>query len=93
MSLRGRIEFHVQPRASKTQVAGLHDGRVRVRLAAPPVDDAANEALVAFVAQRLGVPKRQVQIVGGRTSRRRVLEIEGVTSERALTALLTSSAD
>ena len=81
-----RLEVYVQPRASKTEVAGMHDGRIKIRLAAPPVDGAANAELVSFVASRLGIAKSKVRVVAGEASRRKVLEIEGVDAE-ALTRL------
>jgi uncharacterized protein (TIGR00251 family) len=76
-----RIEVHVQPRASKTQLAGLHGGRLKIRLAAPPVDGAANVALVEFIAEKLGVAKSRVRVVAGVTSRQKVVEVDGVTEE------------
>lgn len=77
-----RFEVHVQPRASRTELAGLHGGALKVRIAAPPVDDAANRALVQFLAQCLGVARRSVRIVAGETSRTKVLEVDGVTPEQ-----------
>jgi len=56
----------------------VHDGHPKIRLAAPPVDGAANAALVEFVAKRLGIAKSRVKVVGGLTSRRKMLEVEGV---------------
>ena len=56
----------------------MHDGRPKIRLAAPPVDGAANAALVEFVAKRLKIAKSRVKVVGGLTSRRKMLEVEGV---------------
>ena len=76
-----RIEVHVQPRASRTELAGLHGGRLKIRLAAPPVDGAANAALVEFVAEKLGVAKSRVRVVAGATSRQKVVEIDGVTEQ------------
>jgi uncharacterized protein len=73
-----RIDVYVQPRASKTAVAGMHDGAMRIRLAAPPVDGAANAALIAFVAERIGIAKSRVRVVAGLTSRRKIVEIDGV---------------
>jgi uncharacterized protein (TIGR00251 family) len=70
----------LQPRASRNEVAGVLDGVLRVRLHAPPVDGAANEALVAFLADRLAVPRRGVRIVTGATSRTKTIEVEGVSS-------------
>jgi uncharacterized protein len=65
----------------------LHDGVIKIRIAAPAVENAANEALVDFVAAALGVSKRSVRIVSGRTSRRKVLAIDGVTEEEVATKL------
>lgn len=72
----------MQPRASRTELAGLHGGALKVRVAAPPVDDAANRALIEFLAACLGVAKRSVRIVSGETSRTKVLEVDGVTAEQ-----------
>ena len=52
-----RISVYVQPRASKTAIAGMHDGAIKIRLAAPPVDGAANTALIEFIAERVGVAR------------------------------------
>jgi uncharacterized protein len=76
-----RFEVYVQPRASKTELAGTHDGVIKIRVAAPAVENAANRALVEFVAQQLGIAKRSVRVVSGSSSRRKILEIEGVTAE------------
>lgn len=70
-----RFRVRVVPRASRTGVAGVHDGALRVRLAAPPVDGKANAALVRFVSRALGVPRAGVRIVGGATGRSKVLEV------------------
>jgi uncharacterized protein len=82
-----RLEVYIQPRASKSEVAGMHDGVIKIRIAAPAVENAANEALVEFVAEVLGIAKRSVRIVSGGTSRRKVLDIDGVT-EKELSARL-----
>ena len=58
----------------------MHGGALKIRLHAPPVDGAANEALVAFLADRLAVPRRAIRIVTGATSRTKLVEVEGVTS-------------
>jgi uncharacterized protein (TIGR00251 family) len=82
-----RINVYVQPRASKTAVAGEHDGAIRIRLAAPPVDGAANAALVEFIAERLRIAKSRVRVVAGQTSRRKVIEIDDVNLEAVNAAL------
>ncbi len=88
MSVPTRITVHVQPRASRTEVAGLHDGCVKIRVAAPPVEGAANLAVVELVADRLKIAKSRVRVVSGATGRRKVLEIDGVPADVAAAALL-----
>src|ERR1700756_2027344 len=87
MSAAVSIGVYVQPRASKTELAGMHDGLLRIRLAAPPVDGAANAALAAFIADKLGIAKSRVRIVSGLTGRRKVVRIDGVTAEAVAAAL------
>jgi uncharacterized protein (TIGR00251 family) len=84
----GRLSVYVQPRASKTEVAGMHGASIKIRIAAPPVDDAANAMLCEFVARKLGLPKRAVRIVAGASSRAKQLEIDGVGAEAAMRRLL-----
>jgi uncharacterized protein (TIGR00251 family) len=74
-----RFTVRVQPRAPRSKVDGVHAGALRVRLAAPPVDGAANEELIALLAEQLRVPKRAISIVSGGTSRTKLIQIEGVT--------------
>jgi uncharacterized protein (TIGR00251 family) len=83
-----RFAVHVQPRASRTEVAGLHDGCVKVRLAAPPVDGEANAELIRFVAAKLDIPRARVHLVAGLTSRRKTLTIDGMDANAAVAALL-----
>ena len=79
----GRITLtlHIQPGAKKTEFAGLHGDALKIRLSAPPVDGKANEALIKFVAETLKLPKSAVSLKSGQTSRRKVLEVTGATSE------------
>jgi uncharacterized protein len=90
MADSARINVYVQPRASKTAVAGMHDGCVKIRLAAPPVDGAANAALVEFVAEQVSVAKSRVRITAGLTGRRKIVEVDGVTEEQLRVALCVS---
>jgi hypothetical protein len=78
-----RIAVQVQPRASRTEVVGLHGDSIRIRLAAPPVDGAANEALVRFLAETLGVARGAVTIVSGHAGRRKLVAVEGIGAEEA----------
>jgi hypothetical protein len=73
------LTVHVVPRADKNEVAGTYAGALRIRLCAPPVKGAANTALVAFVAELLGIARHQVEIVSGRNSRHKVLHISGLS--------------
>ena len=77
------IEVRVIPRAGRTGLAGTRDGALLVRIAAAPVDGAANDALVALLAKALGRPKRAVTILSGETSRTKRVRVEGVTAEEA----------
>jgi len=76
-----RVHVHVQPRSSRSEVVGTFGAALKVRLLAPPVDGAANDALVALLAMELGVPRRDVRIVHGSTSRAKVVEIDGTTAD------------
>ena len=87
-----RVHVHVQPRASRSEVVGLHGAALKVRLLAPPVDGAANDALVALLAKRLGLSRRDVRIVQGATSRSKIVELDGTTAD-AVRALAESGTD
>ena len=76
-------ELLIQPRASKTEAVGEHDGRLKIRLAAPPVDGAANEELIRWLADILGIPKRNVSLISGEAGRRKRVRLMGVTAETA----------
>lgn len=78
-----RLSIRVQPRASRTEVAGLHGDTLRVRLSAPPVDGAANEALLKFLAERLSVRRSAVQLISGATSRSKLVSVAGIDLEQA----------
>lgn len=74
----------VQPRASRTGAAGEHAGLLRIRLAAPPVDGAANDELVGWLAKTLRVRRNDVLLRTGTTSRRKIVEVRGVTAKQVL---------
>lgn len=76
-----RFAVRVQPRASKNEVAGIHGTALKIRLQAPPVDGAANDALVSFLADSLGVSRRSVRIISGDSSRNKTVEVDGVTAQ------------
>lgn len=70
------LDLSIVPGAKRTEVIGLHDGALRVRLAAPPVDGKANDALIAWLAKELGVPRRSVELLRGASSRRKQVRVE-----------------
>jgi uncharacterized protein (TIGR00251 family) len=79
----------VQPRASRTEIVGEHGGALKLRVAAPPVDGAANEELIRFLARSLSVPQSAVRVLRGSTGRRKVVEVAGI-SAADVRALLSS---
>ena len=81
------LSLVIQPRAGKTAVVGEHGDALKVRIAAPPVDGAANAMLTEFLAKTLGVAKAAITIRSGETGRRKVLRIEGVTAEQVRSTL------
>ena len=76
----GRLTFNVRvvPRASRSEVVGAHDGALRVRLAAPPVDGAANDELVRLLARVLGVTRTAIAVTAGQTSKLKRVAVSGI---------------
>jgi len=83
-----RFDLRVSPRASRDAIGGVHDGALRVRVTAPPVDGEANAAIVKVLAKALRVPKRAVTIVSGEASRTKRVQVDGASAAqvRALAA-------
>jgi len=81
----GRVRFsvRVQPRAARSELAGEYGDALRIRLAAPPVDGAANDELVSFLSNVFAVARKSIRILAGETARSKLIEIEGIT-ERAV---------
>ena len=77
------VTVHVQPGAKRSEVVGRHGDALKVRVAAPPVDGKANQAVVALMAKVLGVRTGDVELVAGASQRRKRLRIAGVTLEQA----------
>jgi len=73
----------VQPRASQSGIAGELDGALKIRLAAPPVDGEANEALIRLLARFFNVPRAQVEIISGQTSKHKVVRVDGFSAIEA----------
>jgi uncharacterized protein (TIGR00251 family) len=85
----GALTFAVRvvPRASRSEVVGEHDGALRVRVAAPPVEGAANEELRRTLARALGVPARAVEITGGHTGKTKQVRVRGANRHQLLRLL------
>lgn len=76
-----KFKVRVQPRASRNQVVGWMADHLRIRLTAPPLEGEANDQLVSFLAQQLGVPRASIRLLAGRTSRSKVIEVKGLKVE------------
>jgi uncharacterized protein len=74
------LPVRVHPGAKRNAVTGTHDGAVKISLTTPPTDGRANEALIAFLAERLNVPRSRIALVSGQTSRSKVLRITGLNA-------------
>jgi uncharacterized protein len=88
-----RLVVHVVPRARRSTVAGRRGDAIKIKLAAPPVDGAANAELIRFVAVQLGVPRSAVTILNGAAGRRKTLAVRGVTAGAVARALLRMTDD
>ena len=86
----GGVTFAVRvaPRASRNQIVGVEGGALKIKLTAPPVEGAANAALIAFVAEWLGVRRSAVSIVSGDKARNKLVRVNGVTRKRVETGYL-----
>lgn len=76
------LNVQVVPRASRNEVVGILGDALRIRLQAPPVEGAANDALIAFLAKMLGIRQRQVEILSGHASRRKTVVISGLSKDQ-----------
>ncbi len=87
----GRIVVYCQPGAKQTQCVGLHDGKPKIQLKAPPVDGAANKALIAFLSEVMGVPKSAISIELGASGRTKRVEVAGVDDAELSRRLLAAA--
>ena len=82
------LSVKLQPRASANEIGEPLGNELRIKVTAPPVDSAANEALVRLLAERLDCPRNRIELVRGNTSRHKVLKLHGVSAEDALAKLI-----
>ena len=81
------LPVRVHPGAKRNAVTGTHDGAVKVSLTTPPTGGRANEALIAFLAERLNIPRSRLALVSGQTSRSKVMRITGLNATEVETRL------
>ena len=86
------LNVYAQPRASRTRILGLHGDALKIAVAAPPVDGAANKALIKFLAHAIGVAKAQITLEGGATGRHKRIRVKGLSPERVAIVLGLSPA-
>ena len=77
------LSIRIQPRASKNEIVAMAGGGLKIRLTAPPVDGAANEALVKFLSAALSIPRSNIEIISGHTSREKIVRIGGLCDAEA----------
>jgi TIGR00251 family protein len=82
-SINGGVKLHlfIQPKSSKNEIVGIHDGKLKIKITAPPVDGKANAELVEFLSDILDIPKRQIEITKGDTGRNKTVIITGISQE------------
>jgi uncharacterized protein (TIGR00251 family) len=73
------VHIHVQPRAKRCEISGIYNGALKVKVVAPPVDDAANRAIIEFFASLLDIPKSSLSIPTGSKSKDKILQIKGLS--------------
>lgn len=84
------VPLHIQPRARRDELAGFHNGALKLRIAAPPVDDAANRSVITFFSSLLDIPKSRFEMTSGLRSRNKILHISGISRSEFLTRLKRS---
>lgn len=86
------LTVHVQPKAAQTACVGVHGDALKIRIAAPPVEGAANRELIRFLAHELSLPTAAVQITSGEGSRHKRVRLEGITAGYLMTRLMAKGA-
>lgn len=81
------LEIQVQPRSSRNQIVGEQEGRLKIKLTAPPVEGEANQALINFLARELDLPKRSITLLKGESSRHKLVAIAGLSPEQLIEKL------
>lgn len=82
-SIKGGVRLHlfIQPKSSKNEIVGPHNGELKIKITAPPIDGRANEGLIEFLSDYFDIPKKSVVLVRGETGRHKVVDVFGITTE------------
>jgi uncharacterized protein len=81
------LSIKVQPRSSRNEITGLQGSELRIKVTAPPVDAAANEAVVRFLAEILDCPRNHIELLRGHTSRHKIVKLHGLSASQLLSKL------
>ncbi|MNJ92795.1 hypothetical protein D3C87_104690 [compost metagenome] len=73
-----RLRLFIQPKSSKNEIIGPHNGALKIKITAPPIDGKANECLIEFLSDCLNIPKRDITLLKGDTGRNKTVEIQGL---------------
>lgn len=84
-SIKGGVRLHlfIQPKSSKNEVVGIHNGEIKIKITAPPIDGRANEGLIEYLSDLFDVPKRDIILAKGETGRHKTVDIAGVDENTA----------
>jgi len=91
MELHTDIKIRLTPRSSRNEILGREGDGYKVKVTSPPVEGMANKALIALLAEKLGLPKRDIEITAGKTSRMKTVRIHGLTETEIAQALHAKS--
>ena len=83
------LSVHIQPKASTTECVGIYGDAIKIRVAAPPVDGAANDELIRFLARQLSIPFTSVRIHSGASGRRKRVLVKGATAQLVMARLIS----
>lgn len=75
------IEVLIQTKTSKDEITGFHDGRLKIKISAPPVNGRANKRLIELISRHFGIPKSNVDIIKGKSSRLKTVKVSGISGE------------
>ncbi|TFG76226.1 MAG: YggU family protein [Thermodesulfobacteriales bacterium] len=82
------LKIQIQPKSYRNQIVGLHDGRLKIKIAAPPVDGKANESLIEFLAKTFKISKSNIEILKGHTSKLKTIKLSGI-SENTYSSIIS----